>query len=158
MSSTSSISSSYRGSKRAACDRCREHKSRCPREGQDGMSDNVKCARCAKAGAVCIYSTSLRAGRDPSSKTKTSAKRKGSKTSSEGTPWRTMAEMRSDEATEFPLGIPGQDEFLAPSLRADGFPTRICTSIGEGLSQINGNKAMLSNDAPDKTLGPFATN
>ena len=124
------------------------------------MSDNVKCARCAKAGAVCIYSTSLRAGRDPSSKTKTSTKRKGSKTSSEGTPWGSMAEMRSEEATEFPLGIPNQDEFLAPSLRADGFPTRICTTIADDLSQMPGNKTMLSNGTPDgsKALGPFATN
>ena len=160
ISNASSINSSYRGSKRAACDRCLEHKSKCLREGRHGLSDNVKCARCAKAGAVCVYSTSSRAGRDPSSKTKTPAKRKESKTSSEGTPWGTMAEMRGEEVTEFPMGLPSQDEFLAPSLRADGFPTRICTSLGDDLPQATGSKSILTKDAPDgsKLLGPFAAN
>lgn len=160
MSNASSITSSYRGSKRAACDRCREHKSRCPRPCQEGLSDNVKCARCAKAGAVCVYSTSSRAGRDPGSKAKTPAKRKESKTSSEGTPWGTMVEMRGEEATEFHLGVPSPDELLATSLQADGSPTRICTSMGDDLPQATSSKSILIKDAPNasKSQGPFAAN
>lgn len=38
--------------KRFACDRCRAHKLRCPREDQTGQS----CARCLRAGASCITS------------------------------------------------------------------------------------------------------
>ena len=68
MSSIDTIASGYRGNKRAACDRCRQYKARCPRrEAEDGSPDSGKCARCVKAGAVCNFSTSIRSGR-PNSK------------------------------------------------------------------------------------------
>jgi hypothetical protein len=45
--------------KRFACDRCRAHKLRCPREDQTGQS----CARCLRAGASCITSNLRPLGR-----------------------------------------------------------------------------------------------
>lgn len=64
MSSADFTASNYRGNKRAACDRCRDFKLRCsPRESADGTPDPGKCARCAKAGAVCNFSTSIRGNR-----------------------------------------------------------------------------------------------
>ena len=158
MSSTPSINSSYRGSKRAACDRCREHKSRCPREGPDGRADSAKCARCAKAGAVCSFSLSLRSGRDSSSTSKIPAKRKESKSSSEELPWTTISERKDeDETAELAMGVLNQNEFLTSSPRVDGFPTRTGVSLGDDLSQVMGSKKMHFNDAPDryKFLGPY---
>ncbi|KAJ5618170.1 hypothetical protein N7537_003284 [Penicillium hordei] len=52
--------------KRFACDRCREHKLRCPREGQTGQT----CARCLRAGAPCVTSNLRPLGR-PARKTTT---------------------------------------------------------------------------------------
>lgn len=45
--------------KRFACDRCREHKLRCPREDQTGQS----CARCLRAAAPCVTSNLRPLGR-----------------------------------------------------------------------------------------------
>lgn len=45
--------------KRFACDRCREHKLRCPREDQTGQT----CARCLRAGAPCVTSNLRPLGR-----------------------------------------------------------------------------------------------
>ncbi|KAJ5904318.1 hypothetical protein N7504_006701 [Penicillium tannophilum] len=45
--------------KRFACDRCREQKLRCPREDQIGQS----CARCLRAGALCVTSNLRPLGR-----------------------------------------------------------------------------------------------
>lgn len=45
--------------KRFACDRCREHKLRCPREDQTGQT----CARCFRAGAPCVTSNLRPLGR-----------------------------------------------------------------------------------------------
>ncbi|KAJ5970422.1 uncharacterized protein N7479_000340 [Penicillium vulpinum] len=45
--------------KRFACDRCREHKLRCPREDQTGQN----CARCLRAGVPCITSNLRPLGR-----------------------------------------------------------------------------------------------
>lgn len=72
---------SKRVSKRAACDRCREQKSKCPREAQGGKSDSERCARCVKAGTICNFSISLRAGRPSSTKYKPPPKRKESSSS-----------------------------------------------------------------------------
>ncbi|EFW22509.1 hypothetical protein D8B26_000818 [Coccidioides posadasii str. Silveira] len=53
--------------KRYACDRCRKHKLRCPREAQAGDS----CPRCLRAGAQCVTSTALPLGRPARSRTGT---------------------------------------------------------------------------------------
>ena len=47
-------------SNRRACDRCRRHKLRCPR---NDLSNHDSCSRCLNAGAQCIYSPSLPTGR-----------------------------------------------------------------------------------------------
>ncbi|OKL60774.1 hypothetical protein UA08_04448 [Talaromyces atroroseus] len=48
-------------SKRFACDRCRDQKLRCPRE--ENSSD--PCARCLRAGAVCVTGCTRLIGRPP---------------------------------------------------------------------------------------------
>lgn len=47
--------------RRSACDRCRGHKLRCLREGNDPQ----RCDRCVRANAKCLTTPSLRMGRPP---------------------------------------------------------------------------------------------
>ncbi|KAL2848897.1 hypothetical protein BJY01DRAFT_211226 [Aspergillus pseudoustus] len=56
---TLSTSARPQPAKRFACDRCREHKLRCPREDQTGPS----CARCVRAGTACVTSNLRPLGR-----------------------------------------------------------------------------------------------
>jgi len=116
MSSVNTVASGYRGSKRAACDRCREQKSRCPREGQDRTSDSAKCARCAKAGTVCNFSTSLRAGRPSASNSKTLSKRRQGSDSNEAAPGGVLAE----EPREHHFDATNQDDGFESFLSPDG--------------------------------------
>lgn len=58
--------------KRFACDRCREHKLRCPREDQTGQT----CARCLRAGTTCVTSNLRPLGR-PARKITTGKGREG---------------------------------------------------------------------------------
>ncbi|PWY82163.1 hypothetical protein BO70DRAFT_396461 [Aspergillus heteromorphus CBS 117.55] len=50
----------YPSAKRYACDRCRSHKLRCPRENP---SVQQSCTRCIRAGAVCVTSDAKPLGR-----------------------------------------------------------------------------------------------
>lgn len=51
---------SQQASKRSACDRCRAQKLRCP---QTEPQSNEPCARCARAGAICVTSSARPLGR-----------------------------------------------------------------------------------------------
>ena len=51
---------SQQSSKRSACDRCRAQKLRCP---QTEPQSNEPCARCARAGAVCVTGSARPLGR-----------------------------------------------------------------------------------------------
>lgn len=59
--------SNPRGSKRGACDRCRGQKLRCLRDEQSQDHLQAPCIRCSKAGAICSFGISKRAGRPPAS-------------------------------------------------------------------------------------------
>ncbi|KAH8669158.1 hypothetical protein BX600DRAFT_435656 [Xylariales sp. PMI_506] len=49
--------------RRSACDRCRDQKLRCPRITQDQQNNTDPCARCARAGAICVTSSPKPLGR-----------------------------------------------------------------------------------------------
>ncbi|KAL4995409.1 hypothetical protein BDV10DRAFT_134039 [Aspergillus recurvatus] len=62
------MSSPLDPSLRRSCDRCHEQKVRCIRSSADLEEATAPCMRCRKAGAVCLYSPQLRAGRPPACK------------------------------------------------------------------------------------------
>ncbi|PWY83910.1 hypothetical protein BO94DRAFT_599442 [Aspergillus sclerotioniger CBS 115572] len=53
---------------RRSCDRCHEQKVRCIRDLTLSEEGTTSCVRCRKAGAICLYSPQLRAGRPPACK------------------------------------------------------------------------------------------
>ncbi|KAL8734601.1 MAG: hypothetical protein Q9181_003153 [Wetmoreana brouardii] len=118
----------YPGNKRGACDRCRGQKLRCSREGQNGTLDSTKCVRCAKADAVCIFSTSMKSGRPTAANAK-SSKRKESRKTNPVASWEAMA---TDEQEDYALNSDTiQTDFLEQSLRDDAFGMLTAESLGE---------------------------
>ncbi|KAI1754841.1 hypothetical protein F4782DRAFT_463242 [Xylaria castorea] len=59
----SAITTGHSYTRRTACDRCRELKLRCPRLEED--SSQTSCARCDRAGALCVTGRSRPLGRPP---------------------------------------------------------------------------------------------
>lgn len=101
-----------------ACDRWCEQKLKCPlRQCRDGTSDSAKCARCAKVGASCVFSTSLRAGRPNASNNSSVTKRRESKSSNHATPW----EAGTEDATEDMLLFSSQGDCFKQNLGDEGF-------------------------------------
>lgn len=119
----------YPGNKRGACDRCRGQKLRCSREGQNGALDSSKCARCAKAAAVCTFSTSMKPGRPAAASAKSSSKRKESRPANDGASWEAMA---TDEQDDYaPMSDTPPNDFLEQSLRDEAFGMLTAENLGE---------------------------
>ena len=115
---SSNSAANARGSKRVACDRCREQKLKCPpRQFRDDTLESTKCARCAKAGAPCKFSTSMRAGRPNVSINDSLSKRRESKSSNHATPWEVIAEKPKDDTLE----LHSQGDFSKQSFVDDAF-------------------------------------
>ncbi|RYP38615.1 hypothetical protein DL768_010768 [Monosporascus sp. mg162] len=62
---------------RLACDRCHALKLRCPRVNGAGGPSGAQCARCLKAGSLCVYSAPARLGRPLGSSQSSSASYNG---------------------------------------------------------------------------------
>ena len=114
--------------KRAACDRCRNQKLRCSGEDQIG----TKCHRCARAGAECNFSASLKAGKPASAKANPSNKRKDNvRSSKRAMSWEAVAHEPEEHAFDDML----QDDFFEQSL-GDAFGIATPGSLG-GNSIVN---------------------
>ena len=144
LDSNDSVAARYLGGKRAACDRCRGQKLRCPRDGQSGLSDSIECARCAKVGAVCSFGTSKRAGRPSNSKFKVSTEnsehRNAERGASSGT---TLQEPR--EFAVFDVTRPEDRNFEPPPF---GGPGSTLPGVEEGMTPF-------FNAQYPFTFGPF---
>lgn len=168
MSSVNSTASGYRGSKRAskraACDRCREQKSRCPREGQGGKSDSERCSRCVKAGTICHFSISLRAGRPSASKSKSLSKRTESSSSDQASrettssdqtaPW----DVLTQEPRDYNHNPANQDDdllFLSPN----GSEIWMRGALGDEPIEASSQSTTLAGDVSHmpKPLEPYFT-
>ncbi|KAI4241069.1 MAG: hypothetical protein LQ352_007510 [Teloschistes flavicans] len=125
----------YLGNRRGACDRCRGQKLRCSREGQNGPLNSAKCARCAKADALCIFSTSMKAGRPSTATAKASTKnRKGSTAATNVVAWDALA---TEENEDFAMDDASPNDLFDHSLQKDVFRMPTAEGLVEGA---NGKK------------------